>query len=404
MNGKKARSSGSRRGAVTAFYEAADGSRVDLPENAPPDGPIPGFETSDLPWLSEAVAQAEADLAAYRTDVSGGANPVYSARLAPAEEARQKGRDRFGPDGSDFLRELNEGRVWPDFWGAMFQLLGRRAERATRIQGQTQERILDILNPLPPGLRQSLLAQAFFPAMRKPRKWEGFHALVIEELKQPWADLRHWEVGAPKIATVAKMPDDLLIEIARSYGARMRQMTGFAVHARDMDPDKAPYRPSTESVPGERPADRGEALAILETQPIAPRFEAGPVQSEVNLCMTQAFHVTMKRVKPGIPEGHLMHLVLSTKPYGPTWPSVTFAEFPVEVVWPYVASHLDIIGRALVEDRLPWEPRLEPLKALRSLALLPKLPADCLSGVEHQARSKSKACRTEAVRLLDTMG
>ena len=382
-------------------YNTIDGQRVTIPPVARRDSTVTVFTEADVSWLAEAMRDARARLAAYRSEVAAGANPVYAARLGPAELAMKEADARFGPDGAGFLDALNAGELWDDFWRAMFCVFGLRAQRPTRIEGAVQNHIITLLRKLPSARRQHILAQAFFPAMRKPRQWEGFHALVIEELERPDADLRAWEVGVGKISSIEDIDDKVLIEIARSFGARTGQFAAFTAHVSDADKDKPPLQIKTASTPGTRPADRAEALAVLEDFPVSNTYGPGViVKSEANLYLTQAFHATMRKIMPGIPQGHLMNLALSTMPYGPTWPRVDFASFPRNSVWPYIASHLDIVDRALRGERLPWEPFMEPMKALNALAFLPKPPACLVPVLERTARGGTAAQKKAAAKLL----
>ncbi len=384
-------------------YTAIDGQKVPIPPLERTGGSVPMFTEGDVGWVGEAMRRARARLTAYRADVAAGANPVFAARLAPAEAATEEAQARFGRDGEGFLDALNAGEIWDDFWRAMFCVFGLPAQRPTRIEGDIQDHIIALLRKLPSDLRQHMLAQAFFPAMRKPRRWEGFHAMVIEELERPGADLRAWEVGADKLFSLDDIADETLMEIARSFGARSSQFTAFVAHAADDDPGKAPLRLNTGSAPGDRPADRAEALAVLEDFPVAATYgPGGMVRSEANLHLTQAFHATMRDIRPGIPQGHLMHLALSAKPAGPAWPRVDFAAFPREVVWPYIATHLDILARAIRGERLPWEPFMEPLKAMTTLGFLPKLPARVVPALEHAACAGTEAQKKAAAALLNS--
>lgn len=386
-------------------YIAVDGHKVPIPPVERLREPIPVFTEDDVSWVVEAIRNARSRLAAYRAEVAAGANSVYAARLAPAEAAMDEAEARFGPDGAGFLEALNAGRLWSDFWRAMFGVFGLCAQRPTRIEGDVQDHIIALLRKLPSHLRQHILAQAFFPAMRKPRQWEGLHAMVIEELELPGADLRAWEVGADKLSSLDEIADEFLIEIARSFGARAGQFAAFTTHLADTEPGKAPLRAKTARTPGVCPADRAEAMAILEGFPLAKTYSPGGiVKSEANLNLTQAFHSTMRKTKPGIPQGHLMHLALSSMPFGPTWPRIDFAAFPKKTVWPYIATHLDILGRALREERLPWEPFMEPLKALKALEFLPELPAHLVPALEQVARGGTVMQKKTAAALLKTGG
>lgn len=389
------------RHAHLTHYIAIDGEQVPVPPVEGRDGVMPLFTEEDTAWVTDAMQGARARLAAYRDDVAAGANPVYAARLGPAELAMKEADARFGPDGAGFLDALNAGELWDDFWRAMFCVFGLPAQRPTRIEGEAQDRIIALMRRLPSPRRRQILAQAFFPAMRKPRPWEGLHAMVVEELRRPDADLRVWEVGVGKFSSLENIDDASLIEIAGAFGVRTGQFAAFTTHSTDVDPGKPPLRINTASTPGTRPADRAEALAVLEDFPVAKTFGPGTlVKSEANLCLTQAFHATMRKIKPGIPQGHLMNLALSAMPNGPTWPRVDFATFPREAVWPYIASHLDIVHRALRGERLPWEPFMEPVKAMNALAFLPKPPACLVPALEKTARSGTAAQKKAAAKLL----
>ena len=382
-------------------YTTIDGQKVAIPPVARRDRGVPLFTEDDTAWVAGAMRTARSRLAAYRSEVAAGANSVYAARLAPAELAMEEAEARFGPDGAGFLDALNAGKLWGDFWRAMFCVFGLQAQRPTRIEGEVQEHIIALLKRLPGPKRQDILAQAFFPAMRKPRKWEGFHAMVIEELERPDADLRAWEVGVGKFSSLEDMSDETLIEIARSFGARTGQFAAFSAHATDQDQGKPPLRIKAAATPGMRPADRVEALAVLEDFPVAKSYgRDGIVISEANLHVTQAFHSTMRNIRPGIPQGHLMSLALAAMPSGPIWPRVDFAAFPRKTVWPYIASHLDIVGRALRGERLPWEPFMVPLKALNALAFLPGAPACLGPALDEIMRSGTAAQKNAAAELL----
>ncbi len=392
--------SGSPQPEYPPGYEAANGGTISIPKVKLERCVAPGFKSADLPWIADVWAKAEGDLVDYRSKVAAGANPVFAARLAPAENAREEGIRRFGADGSGFLEALNSGVLWDAFWHSMFCFFGLTAQHPVRLQSDTSERIDALIGALPPDLQQFVLAQAFFPSLRKPRKDERLHQRAIDLLTAPGADLRLWEVGAAKIARADDMPDEVLCEIARSFASRSRGFMGFVAHSMDRTPGKRPHDFAKRNVPGDRPFDRQEALSVLEDVPLEKTFGTGRmVKSEANLHLTQAFHVTMTQQRPGIPKGHLMHLALSTKPNGPAWPRVELHEYRPDVAWPYVASQLDILSRALRSERLPWEPFMEPLKALEALTLLPALPKVVAAEVERLAKGGTVAQKKAAQAL-----
>ena len=338
-------------------------------------------------------------LARLRADV-GGANPFFQAKVARAERLWQTGCDRFGKDGAGFLTALNGGHLWADFWGALASLVGSPLENPMRMPDAWQSQISQMLRSLPRGLRVRVLAQGFFPVTRLPRKSEALFNLMVEELTHPSADLRQWEVGVPKMTSSDAMPDDMLIEVATRFSRRGVQFSHFKAHAEDKNREKAPLGRAPVNAPGVAPLDRGEALAILSGVKVARRHSEGQTEAEVNLIRTQAFHGAMRHVKPGIPEGHLMHLALSSRPSGPTFAQVRWDDFPPSAVWPYIASHLDTVARALDQAPLPWEPALQPIKALKTLTYLPKCPAQLADRVTGFAHSGTKAQKAAAEAAL----
>lgn len=109
----------------------------------------------------------------------------------------------------------------------------------------------------------------------------------------------------------------------------------------------------------------------------ARTYEEGLTQSKINLTRMSAYRSVMRRLCPGKEEGYFLSLALSKIPQG--FYRMNFATYPRRMVWPYIATHFDILDRAMgLAEPFVFEPKLERTKAIAILKLLPKVPMRCL--------------------------
>ncbi len=340
MSGKRARWSGSDPAAGLISYEAIDGSQVALPVRTVPGGEPPVWTASDFPWVSETFAFFWKQ--AFE-------RPYSPAELAAVEKRFASAKAQFLDSAEGFAMALNAAKTTGAFWAAIEAPFGFWGPRIERMERHRQVVFRDILMAYPPLRRLELMAARLWPRT-KIRKWEAIYEPVVDYFQQPYADLRAFETGVPKLTEVEAMTPELLDRVAAEFDKLDRSLGGFLRHVHSVDPGKGPWRPS------------GGAKTRITA-------------SEENLLRTQSFLKAMRKVKPGIPGGHLMELALSEKPAGGHWPNIRWEEFPTAAVWPYIASHIDILEIALgVREPFHWQPRLSRIKALKTLALLPKLP------------------------------
>ncbi|MEM6973223.1 MAG: hypothetical protein AAF577_10510 [Pseudomonadota bacterium] len=419
-------------------YRALDASLVIIPALPPlPDGPMPRFGEAEMPALSQLIAFRDR---AVDQDTSG-----QTARIEPADyasmdrairdmaqhaEAEQRSwrlgvtREmakrraisdaRFGADGRGFLTALDSGEIAGDFWAAlrtlMFQRIGLLSYHAPEMQGIVR----DWLYRFPPRIRVPLVAQLCEPLLDH-RQSDVMQALMDAFLAAPYADLRHLETGPAKPERLEDMSAELLAAMldrafaAQVQVARFKRLSAASQgEPQDEATMMARAREMTallreEGVAALTPDQRALVQEFLFEQQPARRQEDGAVQSEINLHRTGAFRAAMAAIAPGKPEGHYMRAALSTRPAG--FAGINLALFPTAVVWSYIATHLDMIDRALgLAEPLPVEPKFERAKAVALLRLLPKTPARYGDVLFDIATGKAQGGRADAQALLAGAG
>lgn len=301
--------------------------------------------------------------------------PFQTAELVRVEERFATARSQMLDSAEGVAMALNAAGSASAFWEVLEAPFGFWGPRLERFERHRQVVFRDILMAYPPDRRIALMAVRLWPRT-VIRKWEAIYEPVVDYFRQPYADLRAFEVGVPKITDFEAMTPELRQRVEAEMDRIDAGFGAFLRHVRSEDPAKPGWNP------------RGTAAE-------------GMMQSERDLNRTQGYLKAMRKVKPGIPGGHLMELALTEKPPGPHWPNIRWEEFTREAIWPYIATHLDILEMALgARDPFPWQPRLSPLKALKTLAFLPKLPARMLPALENVSRGGTAAQKKIARVLL----
>ena len=370
MNGKRARWSGSDLTGHVKSYEAVDGSIVTLPVRRPPSGEVPVWNARDVPWAVETFETFWKE--AFERPVTPEALIRLEARLA---DARSRGLDTA----EGFASALNKAETPAQFWNVIEAPFGFWGPRIDRLPEDRQARLAALIMAYPPDRRLALMALRLWPRT-EARKWEALYRPVVDYFTKDYADLRAFEVGLPKITDVDAMTPELRERIAAEFDRLDGSFGAFVRHARNADPEKASWTPH-----------EGEPVDLSK--------------GERALLTTQSVLKAMRKVKPGIPEGHLMEVALSPKPYGPGWPNVRWEDFRRETIWPYIAEHLDILEIGLGHRaQLPWQPPLSRMKALKTLAFLPKLPARIVAALEDLTKRGTKPQKEAAAALLNGSG
>ncbi|NNE80314.1 MAG: hypothetical protein HKN18_08595 [Silicimonas sp.] len=389
-------------------YRALDGTVVAIPPPPPlADGPMPTFGTSDESWLNDLIAFR--DRAIRNDEKSQGSIPddtlahsgldpdlrremelhfeqqrkmadVQSARF---DKARIKSDALYGADGRGFLDALNDGSAIKDFWRAFNTLMYQRIP-VMQYHAPDQQIILrDLLARFPERVWLPIVAQQCLP-MLDHRKSDHLHELMDQFIAGSTADFRHLETGAAKPETESQLPPQIRKAVLQ---AAFSMLSGFAGFKRAIGPGDAISNPEEDLAQAKRVADilrkvgrerlSDDKLDLVEElfrdiQP-ARTYEEGQTQSEINLHVASAFNMAMQSAMPGKPEGFYLRDMLSKHPNG--FAALNLATYPRQMVWPYLASHLDILDRAMgLAKPFYFEPRFERRKAIELVALLPKPP------------------------------
>lgn len=395
-------------------YEALDGTRVEIPPPRPlADGPMPHFGEQDESWLDALVAfrdgAVKADLDAFKPHVAPSSVPGMDPRLQAmvermeadtarrgAEKAAQYARARevsdlaYGTDGRGFLDRLNQGVAPETFWSAFDLLMFQHMSFSRYFAPEAQQAVRDLLLRFPERFRIAILAQRFPPQLA-PRKSEAVNWMLTDWIASPSGDFRRLETGTAKPSAEGDLNADTLKAIAQGisggeafiaaiHGATLpafQEVTEEDVLSRALDMQRLVF---------------GEGLKPGE----APRLLPG----ERGHTHLSAYYATLRRLAPGRPEGSILMRALVPRPEG--FHNDPLHKFPRHAVWPYVATHLDILDRALgVSEPFSFEPKMKRSNALLYVEMLPKTPKryeDLLRGL---AAKGSKGMAATAQRLLD---
>ncbi|MBS8226541.1 hypothetical protein [Vannielia litorea] len=402
---------------MTVMYQTISGRTVEVPaRREPPEfpwpdlaGPLAEVVEVLMQYRDSEVDRLEKQLGAVSAVPEGLPDIAQAALRKDRELAREmleEGRQRvaasvaeYGPSGQGFVRamgtEPGPGQFWETLqrFAALRRPIHRYGDAALR---DVQRRLLEAL---PLCHRLPILAEVVAPSL-KARKTDPCEAMMAEYMAGPEADLRVLERGMAIPATVDALEVDVLLRLAARFRGHLAGLGGFKRSASDLSQDK-PVLGHADLVPRPLPKlERDDLIRLIQSPTPAPRHEDGLVQSELNLLRLSALGAAMKELKPGAPQGGYLRASLATQPYGP-WALANLMQLPQAAVWPYIAENFDILDRALgLAPASPLEPRLEPLKALDHLALLPATPARYRAPLDALAAGKNKARAARAKALL----
>ena len=388
-------------------YPALDGTDVTVPAPPPlPDGPMPKFGTADLEWLDRLIAFRDRAVAndigaqTRRPDpraVSGmdmanreamenwlaQAEVDREALAAGYEAAAQRCEARFGADGRGYLDALADGSALTDFWGTLDTLLYQRIPLMEYHAPDMQGILHDLLSRFPMRVWLPIVAQKCFPLFEF-RKADRLNALLARFLEGPCADFRHLETGAEKPQTETDLAPAIRRELLTT-AFRILSATARFKRLTDQDGSRDAHRTTHggEELARLLRGTRAETLTPVQLDLVeelfreiepARAYEEGQTRSEINLVMSAAFDHTMQAQVAGRPQGFYLRAYLSTRP--PGFSVVNLASCPRHMIWPYLATHFDILDRAMgLSDPFWFEPRFERRKAIELIALMPKTPA-----------------------------
>jgi len=409
-------------------YAALDGEEVRIPP-APAlrDGPMPVFDETDRVWLDRLIASRD-NVIAYETTIHMSKHDVdYSdldpetakqmeefaaakAKLAHDMMAQQSVRSltalaEFGPDGTGFLDQLNDGRALDDFWGTLNRLLCQRLP-LMRYHAPDQHQIVrDLLLRFPERIWLPIVAQICWPK-EEHRKSRPVSELMNTYLTSPQPDFRNLEHDGIDVREDKQIEKAMLAAMANKFMV----MESFRNNVMDADAPADPadqlkkshtLREVMKTPPMREMSDEQAALLrglLLDIEP-SRTFEAGYTQSEINKMKSDVVASVFARHKRGNYPGYFLKHALQSVPQG--FYRINLRDYPSSMVWPYIASHFDILDRALgIADPDPWDAHLEPDKAISALALLPKLPVRYAEAVFDIAVGPAKKGRAEAQSLL----
>ncbi len=323
-----------------------------------------------MSWVAETFEKFWKE--AFERPWTSGALSRMEARLA---DARARGLHTA----EGFASALNEAETAAQFWDVVEAPFGFWGPRIERLPEDRQAPLAELIMAYPPDRRLALMALRLWPRT-EARKWEALYRPVVDYFTRDYADLRAFEVGLPKITDADAMTPELRERVAAEFDNLDASFGGFVRQAQSQDPGKAPWDPGAG-----QPVDLSKGERALLT--------------------TQSVLKAMRSVKPGIPAGHLMEVALSPKPSGPDWPNIRWESFRRETVWPYIAEHLEIVETGLgYREPLPWQPPFSRMRALKTLAFLPKLPARLVPALVHLTKSGTKPQKEAAATLLKNGG
>lgn len=309
---------------------------------------------------------------------------MVEANTAKYAVAKERSKALYGADGRGFLDALNNGSATQDFWHAFKMLMYQRIRVMEYHAPKMQIIVRDLLARFPERIWLPIVAQECWPGLEH-RKSDHLYELMDCFIAGPSADFRHLETGAAKPEAERQLQPQIRKVVLQAAFTMLSGLAGF----------KQAIPPANETVIIENGLAHAKRLSAMvhqigkaslsddkldlveelfrEIQP-ARTYEEGQTQSEINLHIASAFDHAMQKAMPGKPEGYYLRAMLSKRPAGFT--ALNLATFPREMVWPYLASHLDILDRAMgLADPFYFEPRFERRKAIELIALLPKPPA-----------------------------
>lgn len=415
-------------------YRALDGSTVRIPPPPPLEGgPMPVFGPKDREWLKKLIGFRDRAIAHDRAsheripedfapeDLPDGMHDRMQSfqrasrkrmedHLARIDAREKRCEALYGPDGLGFLDALSDGSALEDFWGALNTLLYQRIPLMEYCADTEMKIVADLLLRFPERVRLPILAERA-DARLEHREWEHVQALMTFYLKSERADLRHLERGAAKPEAESDLSDAQ--RKAMAEGA-LGLVSGFAAFKRlasgmeELDAqDDAGIERAIETAdllrkigPNPLMEDAVELVEEMFREMVPARtHEAGQTQSEINLNKMHGVAGALGASMPGHAEGEFLRLALSRMPEG--FQRMNLTHYPQRMVWPYIASHLDILDRAFgLAEPFWFEPRLERSKAVEVLGLLPKLPARYAEVLVEVATGPAAGGRADAQRLL----
>lgn len=415
-------------------YRALDGSIVAIPPLPPlADGPWPVFDSSDEVWLRELIAFRDR---AIRNDLNAGVSipddtsdwkgldPTVrqqmeqhledQRKMVEADKAKNAAAKKhsdalYGTDGRGYLDALNDGSATQDFWRSFNALMYQRIAVMQYHAPEMQIILRDMLLRFPERIWLPIVAQQCWPLLEH-RKSDHLNELMDCFIAGPTADFRHLETGAAKPEAEAQLQPQIRKAVLE---AAFSMLSGFANFTQAIQPANETASIEDELAGAKRLSDMvremgkaqltDEKLDLVEElfrdiQP-ARTYEEGQTQSEINLHIASAFDFAMQAAMPGKPEGYYLRAMLSKRPAGFT--ALNLATYPKKMVWPYLASHLDILDRAMgLAEPFYFEPRFERRKAIELIALLPKPPARYGDILFEVATGQETGGRDTAQRLL----
>lgn len=402
-------------------YVALDGEWVEIPPPPVLRADPPGrFGPQDYTMLDELIADRdralEREFVQFQPDTSTGMpegielSPEEQAFFKAAQErnlaisketfaqlerGKKASERQFGADGRKFIDALNDGSAINNFWQAL-QLLFCTRLSLLECHAPTQHKIVgEILLRIPERDRIRLLAEQFFPDL-KPRKSDPLAQLFAEYLHGPKSDFRHLEWGAPKPQSETDLPTDTKNAVAMHFGELREAFLAFKGSAIDLngsdDLDIMAHGQKTADLLRGRKPEPGDLVGVGTLS-----------QVESGWMKQAAYSHAMSSVARGRPEGHYLRLALQKRPSG--FRTMRLDTFPRRSVWPYIASHLDILDRALgLTPCFTFDPKFERVKALNLLRLLPKVPARYADVLIESATSGHRTEAEAAQACLAGMG
>lgn len=381
-------------------YHALDGSVVAIPPLLPlADGPMPVFGPADEVWLDKLIAFREQFI---RRDQ----HMVQHAERKSACDAD------FGADGRGFLDALNNGLAENGFWQGLRTLMYQRIPVLKFHAPEIQIILRDVLSRFPERVWLPLIAEVCLPH-REHRKSDHLNELMDQFIAGERADFRHLERGAAKPETEDDLSPDMRKAILRDAFLWISAFSAFKETTLTIDAagelkgtanGLKELRELTEQLRETASEEITDAQAdlieeLLREMTLARTYEEGQTKAEINLGISSAYESVMRAATAGRTKGFFIRSMLSKRPSGFT--ALNLKHYPRQMVWPYLASHLDILDRAMgIAGPFYFEPHYERAKAIELIALLPKVPRRYAEALFEVATGPHKGGRKTAQLLL----